>query len=233
MMKYKAVIFDLFGTLVDIFKRTEYERVLTEMAAALSVSTSDFSRAWIAGGESRTLGTLESPMGSLVEVCRDLGVNPNRAQLELACKARLEYYSRNMKPRSEAVEVLTRLKSSGHVIGLISNCATEVHESWDRTPFSRLIESPVFSCSVGIKKPDPRIYEITATKLRVRPDACLYVADGDSGELQGAVDAGMDAVRIRVPYETEGNALRVNDEDWHGLTISSLKSIIDLVGYGM
>jgi FMN phosphatase YigB (HAD superfamily) len=27
-MKYKAVVFDLFGTLVDIFSRSEYDRVL-------------------------------------------------------------------------------------------------------------------------------------------------------------------------------------------------------------
>lgn len=37
-MKYTAVIFDLFGTLVDSFSLQEYEHTLTQMASALSVS---------------------------------------------------------------------------------------------------------------------------------------------------------------------------------------------------
>jgi len=90
-MKYKAVIFDLFGTLVDIFSRAEYDRVLKEMATALSIAADDFSWAWIAGGDARTLGRVASPMGSLAEVCRHLGVTPTQAQLELASRARLEY----------------------------------------------------------------------------------------------------------------------------------------------
>lgn len=63
-MKYEAVIFALFGTLVDIFSRAEYERVLREMATALSVPANNFSRAWIAGSNARTLGTYEAATGS-------------------------------------------------------------------------------------------------------------------------------------------------------------------------
>jgi len=227
-MKYKAVIFDLFGTLVDIFSRAEYDRVLREMAAALSAPSDDFSRAWIAGGDARTLGIVTSPMGSLTEVCRQLGIASTPAQLEKASRARLDYYSRNMKPRRNAVEVLSQLRAHGCRTGLISNCATEVHASWEKTPFPKLIDVPVFSCSVGLKKPDPRIYGIALMKLGVEPYACLYVADGDSGELQGAITVGMDAVRIRT-HETVSDALRVNEEDWRGSTISSLDQVLDLV----
>jgi len=228
-MRYKAVIFDLFGTLVDIFSRAEYDRVLKEMATALSIAADDFPRAWIAGGDARTMGKVTSPMGSLVEVCHRLRATPTQARLELASRARLDYYSRNMKPRAESVEVLTQLKAWDCRTGLISNCATEIHVSWEQTPFPHLIEAPVFSCSVGLKKPDPRIYEVAVNKLGVVPHACLHVADGDSGELQGAIDMGMDAVRIRVPYEAGPDALRVNEEDWDGLTMSSLKQVLDLV----
>jgi len=228
-MKYKAVIFDLFGTLVDIFSRAEYNQVLKEMATALSIATDDFSRAWIAGSDARTLGKVVSPMGSLIEICHGLGATPTQAQLDAASKARLDYYSRNMKPRPEAVELLTQLRLWGYCTGLISNCATEVYVSWKQTPFPHLIETPVFSCSVGFRKPDPRIYQFTLTKLGVKPNSCLYVADGDSGELQGAIKAGMDAVRIRIPDEAITDAFRVNEEDWDGLTISSLKQVLDLI----
>ncbi len=231
-MKYEAIIFDLFGTLVDIFSRAEYDRVLSEMAAALSAPANDFSRVWIAGGDARTLGIVTSPMGSLTEVCRTLGISASSAQLEMASKARLDYYSRNMKPRRNAVKVLSHLKACGCRTGLISNCATEIHASWEDTPFPRLIDVPVFSCSVHLKKPDPRIYEIAVMKLGVKPHACLYVADGDSGELQGAVEAGMDAIRIRSPHEIGSDALRVHEEDWGGATIFSLEQVLDLTEAG-
>lgn len=228
-MKYKAIIFDLFGTLVDIFSRAEYDRVLKEMADALSIAADDFSLAWTAGRDARFLGKVAGLMDSLIDICRHLGATPTQAQLELASKARLDYYLRNMKPRREAVEVLTQLKNWDYRTGLISNCTTEVHVVWKQTPFPHLIEAPVFSCSVGIKKPDPRIYQVVVTKLGVEPNSCLYVADGDGGELQGASEAGMDAVRIRMPYEAATDALRFKEEDWDGLTISSLKQILDLI----
>lgn len=227
-MKYEAVIFDLFGTLVDIFSRAEYNRVLSEMAAALSAPVIDFSQAWIAGGDARTLGLVTSPMGSLTVVCQQLGINATPSQLEQASKARLDYYSRNLKPRRNAVKVLSVLKARGCHTGLISNCATEINASWENTPFAKLIDVPMFSCSVNLKKPDARIYDLTTMKLGVKPSACLYVADGDSGELQGAVEAGMDAVRIRSSQEIGSDALRVHEEDWSGPTISSLDQVLDL-----
>ena len=63
----------------------------------------------------------------------------------------------------------------------------------------------------------------------MQPNSCLYAADGDGGELHGAIEAGMDAVRIRIPHETVTDALRVSEEDWDGLTISSLKQVLDLI----
>jgi beta-phosphoglucomutase-like phosphatase (HAD superfamily) len=45
-MKYDAVIFDLFGTLVDIFSMREYEVLVDEMCEVLGVSPADFTSRW-------------------------------------------------------------------------------------------------------------------------------------------------------------------------------------------
>ena len=45
-MKSKAVIFDLFGTLVNSFPRPEYEIVLAKMSSLLSVPNDEFLRLW-------------------------------------------------------------------------------------------------------------------------------------------------------------------------------------------
>jgi len=43
-MKYEAVIFDLFGTLVDMFSFAKHQRVLSEMAATVSAPPDNFAR---------------------------------------------------------------------------------------------------------------------------------------------------------------------------------------------
>jgi len=45
-MKYSAVIFDLFGTLIHKFPLQEHKRVLSKMASVVSVPPDDFIRLW-------------------------------------------------------------------------------------------------------------------------------------------------------------------------------------------
>ncbi len=46
MTRYAAVIFDMFGTLVDNVSQEDYQRVLTDMASVLSAPPDDFVRLW-------------------------------------------------------------------------------------------------------------------------------------------------------------------------------------------
>jgi len=57
------------------------------------------------------------------------------------------------------------------------------------------IDEPVFSCSVGVAKHDPRIYRIAAERLGVETGDCLFV-DDQPLFVEGALAAGMDAVRL-------------------------------------
>ena len=77
-MSYDAVIFDLFGTLVDDltnpeFRRVEYERVISETAAALSVPIDDFTRLWLEMGDRRITGALPTTDAALAQICQELG----------------------------------------------------------------------------------------------------------------------------------------------------------------
>ena len=87
----------------------------------------------------------------------------------------------------------------------------------------------MFSCSVGLKKPDPRIYQLAANRLEVEPESCLHIGDGGSNELTGASKVGMHPVLIRIPSEDSADAYRIDWEEWHGLTISSLKDVLTLL----
>ncbi len=43
-MKYSAVIFDLFGTIIEDITGPPYDQAITEMASILSVDADDFNQ---------------------------------------------------------------------------------------------------------------------------------------------------------------------------------------------
>ena len=78
-----------------------------------------------------------------------------------------------------------------------------------------------------MKKPDPQIYYLACEQLGVEPNECLYIGDGDSDELSGASQLGMDAVMIRDPIEMD--PYRLVEVDWDGRKIEYFKEIMDLI----
>jgi putative hydrolase of the HAD superfamily len=230
-VKYKAVIFDLFGTLVEIFSRQEYENTLAEMVSILKAPYDEFYKIWIQTADQRSIGVFRNLEENIEFICRELNISISDNQLKLARQVRTNFVARALTPREDAIKVLSHLKSKGCGTGLISNCSTEPPLLWPDTLFAPLIDVAIFSSSAGLKKPDPHIYLMATERLSVKPENCLYIGDGDSHELTGALQVGMHPVLIRNPDEDGANVLRVNPETekWHGPTISSLKEVLHLL----
>jgi FMN phosphatase YigB (HAD superfamily) len=53
----------------------------------------------------------------------------------------------------------------------------------------------VFSCVVGLAKPDPKIYLLACQELHVPPAHALFVGDGGDDEIAGAGAAGLQVCR--------------------------------------
>lgn len=226
-MKYEAVFFDLFGTLVKIFSRREYDQVLAQVAGVLMAQKQDFARLWRETFDDRVRGVFPTTQASVAHICRLLGIDVDDEQVAAAAQLRFDYIQRSLAPRSDAVETLSELRAMGYKVGLISDCSPEIPHVWEETVFVPLVGSPVFSCVVGLKKPDPRIYHLACERLAVGPRACLYVGDGGSRELTGAAQVGMHPILIR--DRDERDAFRVDGEDWDGPTISTLREVLNLV----
>lgn len=228
-MKYKAVIFDLFGTLIDNFSLQEHRNVLVHMASVLSVPSDDFVRLWFDTFNERATGIFQNSESTIDYICRRLGICAEDAQVKHAARIRFDFTERSMMPRSDSLQTLTGLKSKGYKTGLITDCSAEVPTIWESAPFAPLIDVAIFSCMVGLKKPDPRIYQLTTNQLGIKPQECLYIGDGSSQELTGASQVGMHAILLRLPDEDGTDAHRIDREEWHGPTISSLKDVLKLV----
>ncbi len=227
--KYQAVIFDLFGTLIDNFSLTEYESILAEMASVLGAPHDGFRHLWLSSFRDRTTGVHPDQRASMEYICRTLKVDASEAQLQQAFDIRLDFTARAMIPKTGAVKTLEELRATGHKTALISDCSGEVPQLWKDTPFAPLFDVAVFSCVAGVKKPDPRIYRIATEGLAVEPQRCLYIGDGSSRELTGALQFGMNPVLIRDPDESVDAHYIEREDDWGGTIISSLKEVLNLV----
>jgi putative hydrolase of the HAD superfamily len=227
-MKYDAVIFDLFGTLVEIFSLEEYRVFLEDMCAVLGVSPTDFTSRWDEKADDRALGRIPV-VEQLAELCRDLGVDVTPAQLARAVGMRVDFVRGILVPRDDAEATLAALRERGLKVGVISDCSEEVVAAWPGTPLAPLVHEAVLSAAVGMKKPDPRVYELACERLGVPPEKCLFVGDGGSRELTGASAVGMDAVLIRVPGDAGDDAFRRDAEEWDGTRVAALREIVELV----
>jgi putative hydrolase of the HAD superfamily len=227
-MPYKAIIFDLYGTLVDNFSLEKHETVLREMASILGAPPDEFMRMWFDSYEWRAIGKITSPEENIELICRKLGIPLDEEKIQSAGEVRRKFTRKGLDPWSDGIPVLQKLRQMGYKTALISDCSAETPESWPDTPLVSLMDVTAFSCVVGLKKPDPRIYLQTAERLGVKPEECLYVGDGSSQELSGAAAVGMHPVMIRSALETPDNH-RIHEEDWQGPRITALTELLTLI----
>ena len=221
-MPTHAVVFDLFGTLIDDLPPAGYRAFLAETAQRLGVDPDRFRDAWRRHDVARQTSPVEECFGAL---CVELGV-PDRSRIDAALAFRLEHLRRILVPRPDAEETLRTLRERGFRLGMISNASSELSSLWAASAFATLFDAVLFSADERMMKPDRRLYERMSELLGVPPQNCLFVGDGAYRELQGAEAAGMAPVLIRVPHdewEHEGTI------GWTGPRVSSLSEVLALV----
>jgi putative hydrolase of the HAD superfamily len=170
--------------------------------------------------EERWFGELSEmrEMGPLVDALRAFDPSPEVA--EEVASLRRAVTQQGLVPVPGALETIAELRSRGFLIGLITVCTDDVPALWPEKAFHGLFDAEVFSCSVGLRKPDPRIYLLACEQLGVEPGEALFVGDGANDELAGAERVGMTAVLVEQPRE---------EQDWPGRRIRSLPELLTLL----
>ena len=212
----RAVIFDLWDTLVD-FDPVAGRAFQDRVAERLGRDPDEFAALWFEGRARRENGTLR-------EYLLELGA-PDDLVDELVSLRRDSTRSL-LTPRPGALETLVELQAQGRRLGLITVCSEDVPDVWNETPFADLFDATVFSCSVGLRKPDPRIYRLACEELEVEPGEAMFVGDGANDELAGAQHVGMQAVLVhRSGEEPTWDEVR----DWQGPRITAIPQVLSLL----
>jgi epoxide hydrolase-like predicted phosphatase len=115
-----------------------------------------------------------------------LGVAPERL---------LQRMFGRMQPDAAMIAGIRALRRDGARMGLLSNSLGDA-AVYDRELMAELFDAVVISSEVGLRKPDPAIYELAAERLGLPPSACVYV-DDIGGNLKPARALGMATVLHR------------------------------------
>jgi putative hydrolase of the HAD superfamily len=231
-MRYEAIIFDLFGTLVPTPLEEGFDAVHARIAELFGVSLRQFLGVWRDEDfvTRRDIGLLPDCRSALRAACEELGVEPEPDALDRAERERLGMFRRMLEPRSDAADTLDVLGAAGIRRGLMSDCPPEAPQLWPETKLAERIDAALFSPVVGMRKPERRFYELACERLDVQADRCLFVGDGGSPELTGALRLGMDAVLICPPDEAHVIADRDETQNWTGPRIERISEVLPLAG---
>jgi putative hydrolase of the HAD superfamily len=110
-----------------------------------------------------------------------------------------EIYFEALEPNGPMVELMREIKARDYRMALLTNNVREWEPLWrSMLPVDEIFELVVDSAFVGVRKPDPPIYELTIERLGdgIDPADCLFV-DDVLANVEAARELGMVAVHFR------------------------------------
>ena len=222
----KAVLFDMFDTLADAHRSMEQAE-----CDALAISREQWSKAmWEKSlTYDRGTGNIKTVREIIDRAFGNLTVETTPAQRTAAEKARCERLRMAMTDMDpQIVETIRTLKDMRMKVGLVSNADVCDRKYWKESPIFPFFDDAIFSCDVGLLKPDPEIYERALSNLGVSPEEAVFIGDGGSRELAGAKALGMKTVcteYLRIHDENERRDIH-QSADWVVLRFDTLKDIV-------
>jgi len=176
-------------------------------------------------------------------LCTDLGIGLETGETRRIATLIAGRWQEHVSLDPEALSVLNRLKLHAR-LALISNFdhPPHVYALISKLGLGALFDAIVVSGDVGVKKPDPAIFNVALNRTRLSPHEVVYVGDTDD-DIQGARSAGICPVLIRrslrnnsdVVSDFRADSVNAGDSSGPGTmdnvqTITKLSELLDIVG---
>jgi putative hydrolase of the HAD superfamily len=109
-----------------------------------------------------------------------------------------ETYFDGLDPNAEMIALMAELAGAGYRMAILTNNVREWEPIWrSKLPVDEIFETVVDSAFVGMRKPDPAIYELTVERLDgVAAEECLFIDDTEIN-CDAATALGIRAVHFR------------------------------------
>ncbi|MGF9697977.1 HAD family hydrolase [Paenibacillus sp. MABNR03] len=194
MDQIKAVIFDLDNTILNRTRTFEgFTESLIKTYFSHMETTADIRQRII---ELDQDGYKDKPL-LFNELLHELpwAVSPPHAEL-------MEFYGteyvRSAVLMEEAREVVQQLRSK-YQTGLITNGKTDIqYGKIDQLGIRDDFDCIIVSEEAGVKKPDPRIFQLALDHFCLSPEQCIYIGDHPVNDVEGAAKVGMNTIWMEV-----------------------------------
>ena len=221
----KTVFFDLFFTLADLEYQKENEFTLLNITR----------QQWEASAENPTTYNLRATGGvsteteMLLSMVAGLPFTVTDFQLKKLIEIRNDRMKKALTEiHPDILFTLKQLKEKGFKLCLISNADIIDKKYWDISPLAQLFDDVIFSCDVGIVKPDKEIYQLAMERMNTTPDKCFFVGDGGSNELAGAKSCGISTIFTEF-LTVKDNTTRDKILNSADFTVQDFKEIINII----
>lgn len=195
----KAVVFDAYGTLVEINKKRWPYRMILE---ALKKRGFDISN------EHKT--QLMSAPVELMDVSTLFNTTlPPELSTEVLHALREELESITLYP--DVVPVFAGLRKAQIKLGLCSNLA-KPYAAPVQSLLPHELDAYAWSFEIGAVKPDPLIYMAVCRSLEVEPNEALFIGDTEEADYLGPRAVGMHAMLL------DRTGTKVHSQSIHKLT---------------
>ena len=184
-----AVVFDLGGVLIDWDPRHLYRKIFSEKAEMEHFLTEVFSSDW---NEQADGGRPTAEITA--ELC---ALHPDKRPL---IEAYYERFPEMMKGAIDGtVSVVERLHEKGLPLFVLSNFSAETFPyARRRFAFFERFSGMVISGEVGMKKPEPRIYDLLTERYGLTRAQTLFI-DDRTDNAAAARQAGWQALHFTSP----------------------------------
>jgi putative hydrolase of the HAD superfamily len=196
-MPYRAVIFDLGGVVFpspfDVFACYERDHALPDRFIREVVAASAEHGAW---------ARLERSEVTFEEFCVAFDVECAAAGGVVHAEELMRGIGQGFEPRPAMLHAIATIREQGLRVGALTNNWATTGAPSDHAPhalghlgqFDVVVESAV----EGLRKPDPRIYELVCERLDVTPPEAVFL-DDLGVNLKPARAMGMTTIKVEEP----------------------------------
>ena len=237
MKDYQNYVFDLYGTLVDVWTDEEDPRLWAAFARYLRLLGVDVpanglrerylrlckqeqKRIDAAGVRKGLTGPFEIDLPRVWRhLGRECGVSLTRRQTEEISRVFRALTLRRLRACPGAAGLLTSLRAQGKRVFLLSNAqASFTMPELRHLRLSAAFDAIFLSSDAGVKKPSPDFFGLLWQRS-LRPADTLMIGNDPDCDCRGAARAGMDSLFIRTRQSPQGElSLPENCREIHDLS---------------
>jgi HAD superfamily hydrolase (TIGR01509 family) len=199
----KACLVDVWQTMLS-GNYMERVRILADYAG---VDPDAWSAAWLRNAVERDRGKI-SIADSFAQALLACGADPRQELVTDLMRLDVEGMREYVRLYDDTVPFLTRLRSQGILIAIVSNCSETTRPLLEHLGVIPLADAVILSCEVGSAKPSPEIYVTAIEELGVPAADSVFIDDNHSFCV-GAEAVGVRAVQIARP-DLAGQVVRTS-----------------------